>query len=720
MHAQLLLLLLASQAGQDSTYSSPAVRELVARAAARSAGAAGERRSFRAHFESSVAVVRTAPERVEGASSIEQIAGTYRARTGGFFEQHREGYRVITTGVPLPGGSLLRNGWIAPPLDGEWLNLLVASQPLDSMLAPPDSSALPADPNPRPLSAERERLYRYRGGDTVWTETPDGERLRLVRIEVWPIEPAPAQARVFRGDLYLDPLTADLRRVRGQLFTVGGPPPRLRSRVTQLAVPGARLVDLVFTEVPGAGMVPTWQWIELRVQLPLEVEGFTALRVTTRLTDPVLLAGDAGLTDLPRHAGIGSAPNDSLRRFRGWLAPATREPARVRQHMLADVGPLRARPTGPPLFAFRSNYSADFLRYNRVEGLFTGVHGMVRFRDAAPGLSLRAGVGYAWTSRVTRPGAMVRWEGRTWFAQVGAEHTLELATKFPGPLEQGFGFRAMIGQDNFDYVDRRLAGATAGRYLSENHAGLVAADVAWVEDRATPAVLAHGVIGQDLEPNPGIDPGRYRRTRLRLDINPEITPGFTAPGLALRLAYERGDGHLRYDRYQAEVVARANWRWLLFTLVGDAGMVRGDSVPPQQLFLLGGQGTLPGYSYDRFAGTRAVLLRGLLNIPLPFGSAPVRVSRTISLPPLAPTISLRVYSGYTDATTASARASISRLGTRPGAGGTTIPFAATTGRIRATTEARLLLLGGLVGVGAARPLEAGKRWKFQFSFGQTF
>ncbi len=718
MHA--LLLLLALQAGRDSTYSSPAVRDLVTRAVARNRARSTEVRGFRAHFESSVAVVRTAPERVEGATSIEQTAGTYRARTGGFFEQHREGYRVITTGVPLPGGTLLRKGWIAPPLDGEWPNLLMASRSIDQMLVLPDSSSAPADSTAHPLAPDGERLYRYGGGDTVWTETPDGERLQLVRLEVWPAERAPARTRVFRGELYFDPLTADLRRARGQLLTIGGPPPGFRARVTNLAVPSARLVDLVFTEVPGAGMVPTWQWIELRIQLPLEVEGFTALRVTTRLTDPVLFAGDAVSADSPVHAGISTAPNDSLRRFRGWLAPPTRDPARVRQRMLADVGPLRARPTGPPVFAFRNTSTGDFLRYNRVEGLFTGIHGRIRFRDAAPGLSLRAGVGYAWKSRVTRPEALIRWEGATWFAQAGAERALELATKFPGPLEQGFGLRALLGEDNFDYVDRRLAGASIGRYLSENHAGLIAADVAWVEDRATPAVLAHGALGQNLEPNPGIDPGRYRRTRLRFELNPEISPGFATPGLALRLGYERGDGHLRYDRYQAEVIARANWRWLLFTLVGDVGMVRGDSVPPQQLFLLGGQGTLPGYSYDRFAGDRAALVRGLLNIPLPFGATPIRLSRSISLPPLAPTISLRVYSGWTDASSASARASISRLGTRPGSGGTTIPFAAASGRIRATTEARLLLLGGLVGFGVARPLEAGRRWKFQFSFGQTF
>ncbi len=718
MHA--LLLLLALQSGQDSSYASPALRDLVSRAVARAEEATVRAGGFRSRFESSIAVVRTAPERVEGASSIEQIAGTYRARAGGFFEQHREGYRVITTGVPLPGGSLLAKGWIAPPLNGDWVKLFVASRPLDLMFAPPDSTPLPSDSAAQPLGPDRERFYRFTGGDTVWTETPDGERRHLVRIQVWPLPGTAARTRVFRGDLYLDPETAQLRRVRGQILSLGGAPAGLRQRVTELAVPSARLVDFVFTEVPGAGMVPTWQWIELRIQLPLETDGFTAIRVTTRLIDPSVTAGDSAAAELPSRAGVTSTPNDSLRRFHDWRHPPTTDPSRVRERMLADVGPLRARPAGAPLFAFRSQSSADFLRYNRVEGLFTGLHGLLRFRDLAPGLSLRAGVGYAWSSDVTRPAATIRWESPAWFAEGAAAHALELATKFPGPLEQGFGLRALLAEDNFDYVDRRLASVTVGHFFSPNHAGLVAAEVGWVEDRLTPAVLAHGAVGQDLDPNPGIDPGRYRRTRLRLEINPEITPAFATPGVGFRLGYERGDGHLRYDRYQAEFTARANWHGLLFTLVGNGGVVRGDSVPPQQLFLLGGQGTLPGYAYDRFAGDRAALARGLINLPLPFGATPIRVSGHFSLPPLAPTISLRVYAGWSDASTAGARASIARLGSRPVRGGGTIPFAATTGKVRATTEARLLLLGGLLGFGVARPIEAGRSWKFQFSFGQTF
>ena len=43
------------------------------------------------------------------------------------FGQYEQGYRVVTTGVPLPGSAALANGWIMPTLTGPKLDLFGAN-----------------------------------------------------------------------------------------------------------------------------------------------------------------------------------------------------------------------------------------------------------------------------------------------------------------------------------------------------------------------------------------------------------------------------------------------------------------------------------------------------------------------------------------------------------------------------------------------------------------
>ena len=75
LHPVIALLLALQQAPADTAaYSTPALRALVARAA--DSNAVFPARSFRAHFESEIAVNKALPNRVEGISSVEQYAGT--------------------------------------------------------------------------------------------------------------------------------------------------------------------------------------------------------------------------------------------------------------------------------------------------------------------------------------------------------------------------------------------------------------------------------------------------------------------------------------------------------------------------------------------------------------------------------------------------------------------------------------------------------------------
>ncbi len=716
----MFFLLLALQQAPDSTYATPALRDVVERAAVYNAAAAGQLRPFAAQFQSSIGVVRRLPDNVEGSATIEQMAGIFRWTPQGVFQQHQTGYRVITVGVPLPGASLLANGWVVPPLFGEHLPVLVASRPLAEAAAP-DSLWLPLPGALHPLSLDRARLYSFRGGDTVEIETPDRLVERLVRVEVWPRTDLAERTQVFRGSLYLDPRTGGIRRIRGQILAVGGERSGM-SKVLGAVIPGATLIDVLNTEVPGLGLFPTFQWIELQAHMPLSNESYTTIRLVTRL-GTITTEGDSSLVNGPVNptaAGLTRADPDSLGSYRAWSFPPGDALARVRGRELADVGPVRARPSGPPTLALRGTSSSDFIRYNRVEGLFLGAAGTLRFRDAVPGLSLRGGAGYAFASDMVRPQLSLTWARNDWILSARGERAIDLATKFPDPLDYGRGLRAVFASDNYDYIDRWKATLGVSRYLNRRRAGIARVEAGWTDERATPALVDQGPFGQQFLPNPGVDPGRYLRTLVRLEVSPEVSPRFARPGVGFRLRYERGDGDLEYNRYQVGLTARANAGRALFTLVGDAGVVTGVNMPAQQLFLLGGLGSLPGYEYDQFAGDKAWLARALVSIPLPFLDNPIPVGSGLSLPPVNPSVSFRFYAGQAEADDPPGLAAIGRLGTRPAADGSPVPYAVPSNGPRATVEFRLTLFGSLLGFGVARPLEPGATWKFQFALAQVF
>ena len=170
-----------------------------------------------------------------------------------------------------------------------------------------------------------------------------------------------------------------------------------------------------------------------------------------------------------------------------------------------------------------------------------------------------------------------------------------------------------------------------------------------VKDRRTVADLSDGPLGQTYTLNPTVIAYEYPRAQLSVNWHPEISSHFTRPGLALSASYEAGGGDLPYQRIQAGLVVRANWRSVVFTLVGDVGTTISDNPPTQQLFLIGGSGSMPGYDYDQFGGNVAALTRWMLSAPLPFLQAPLKIGNT-TIPPIAPNLSYRMYNGYTEST----------------------------------------------------------------------
>jgi hypothetical protein len=114
---------------------------------------------------------------------------------------------------------------------------------------------------------------------------------------------------------------------------------------------------------------------------------------------------------------------------------------------------------------------------------------------------------------------------------------------------------------------------------------------------------------------------------------------------------------------------------LILSFVGYGGLARAPTLlPTQQLFLIGGSFSLPGYDFDQFGGDQALLLTGSVGFILPFLRQPMPISKTLALPAINPNIAVLAYVGWTGASNATAQASLDRLGTRVTSDNQTVPF----------------------------------------------
>ena len=716
----MLFLLLLQQAPADTGhYSSPGLRTIVQQAV--QANAVVPARSYRAKFESEIAVNKALPNRVEGISSVEQFDGvlTWNADSG---DQHTEGYRIVTTGLPLPAGYVLGTAWIVPNLYGDRFTLL--SDPKEAVKAHAtlaDSQAARAKSVVHPLASDRDQYYAFAGGDTTDVEDASGQHRRVVVVDVTPHESFPELTRVFYGQLYLEPGTGALLRMRGQIFTIRPPGKPLKGlkKIGNALVASASLIDFQNQRIDGM-LVPTYQSGDLAILLPLTTAMGTMVRMVTRIDSVVVQPGSvnlgagAVLSEMSRT----QAPSDSLGHYNGWEHSPTDWPSRYRINDLLDVGPPRYRPTGDPVFFFRAPTTYEFFRFNRVEGIYTGIAGTLFMRDKAPGLALRGGFGYGWWNQEFKGGVDATWMKDRWLTEVTARKELAVITKFRDPLDYAMGTRPIFAQDYYDYVDRVIGQVGLGYSLEKERSSILRVDFAGVKDEQTPQELSTGPLGQDYFPNPTVTTGTYFRTKVSLIWRMDVSSHFARPGIGAQVYLENGVGDLQFTSINARLVGRENVAGLLLSFVGYGGIATAPTtLPTQQLFLIGGDFTLPGYDFDQFGGNRALLLTGSVGYVLPFLKRPIPVSKKLALPALNPNINLITYVGWTGANDLG-QASLDQLGTRVNSDGQVVPYSVTTDGAKGSIQFKLGLFGNFLGFGVARTLEADGQWAFVFSMSQ--
>ena len=746
-----LLLQLAAAAPPPRTYSSPALEAFIAAAAAANGAPPRELLGYGARIESELSLLVRDTLGRERVAQVEQVAMTATWQRGADYGLRVVGYRSQTVGVPYSALSIARS-WTVPYLYGDRLTLGVdVGQTSVPAKRQPSADSAGRGPNGdtlraiHPLATDRGRYYRFSGGDTIAVLHSRARAIPIARVRVIPnLESTSDGERIgaFDGEIDFDAERHEIVRMRGQ-FVASAPSRGRRLSVARLpGIVAVAYVEFVNAEVEGRYWLPAFQRSEFQATFaPLGAER-SIFRLVSRFRDMDVTAGLAAIDSVPADSAMGSrmerrsasyrrrlsfAPSDSVSRYGDWAEPLGAATGKVSASDFDDLAPDAWRIKGAPRFDLAPTKLEEVFRFNRIEGVYTGVAAGERFRDAVPGLTAHAYGGWAWTEQTARGGASVTKRTGLWTTGARLDRTLASTNDFTLPLENGGeGFGALFaGVDDQDYVDRRVAILGLTRVLGSTQEGLVVVEAGVGEDRAEVARLKRSPLGGGhFRLNRGVLPGRYARGAVTIELHPDVTGVYLEPGVGLVGSYEFAGSGLRWQRGELTVAARKNLRDFVIAVRANGGLVAGQPLPAQQLFELGGENALPGYDYKAFVGDRAAAAGVLAAYAFPLLRRPWRIVRSLVIPGIGPGIAIGAQSGWTELSTASGRDAIRVL-----SGGLIDcvssnecpkPLSVETHGLRATVDARLTFFGGLVGVGVARPVDRAARWRLAFRFGQEF
>ena len=727
MVALLLVLSVQIQAG-DSVYATLALRNFVGRASIENRAPPRELAGYSATVETELALILRDSIGREIVGQLEQLAALAEwHRPTGEYQLHVVGFRSQSLGAPYSALTFTRM-YTVPTLYGN--RLLVGMNdglPRGRVDTAAVRRAIRRDSAQgreryraiHPLALDRDRYYRFAGGDTVATVYYSGRRIPLLRVFVEPVRRPESNFAAFQGELEFDAERHQLVRMRGRLVTVTNARDPLFVRSTGAVA--VAFMEFENVEIDGKYWLPAYQRSEFHAQMGLLGDTRPIYRIVSRFRNYGIRTDTATIAALPdtlprTRARMTFASRDSSSRYQDWQENLGAASGKVSGGDFDDLAPDVWRSTGKPLVRFSPRHLEDLARYNRVEGLFTGLGASVQLRDAAPGLAVRGSLGIGWTSHSVRGGIAAALRRGGWIHGAHIERTLATTNDFLLSFDRGLSLGPLFGgNDDNDYVDRRAAALNTTRVLGNVERALLIIEGAVVEDRPEIARLERGVLGGEMyRPNRNAAAGAYLRGTAKLEWHPRVTGESLAPGFGARVTYEIASGELDWQRVEARLAVRQFWHGLVFASRLDGGAVFGSLFPPQVMYELGGAHDLPSYEYKEFGGDRAAVGRALAAYHLPFGRTPVRLGRLV-LPGISPGIGVGIQGGWTDATTDAARTALLALG-----GDGVTPVSRPTERVRATTDFRVTLLSGAVGFGISRPIDQPGEWKPFFVWGASF
>lgn len=697
-----------------------ALDSLIAQAALINAQIPGRLRAYRARVETEMSIALIDSGRRERTAQLEQIESEVRYRNPDRYDQRVIGYRNQSIGPTFSLMSIF-GGWTTPTLYGNHLQLGVTSATSTNRTINPRDASLAI----HPLGANRNTYYMYEGGDTAVTLfSTSGRRIPLARIRVTPRPDAPGDAILFYGDMYLDADRRQIVRMRGRLVELKNGKVTLKSGSRIPGVSGASFVELVNVEVNGEYWLPAFQRTEFQARIAFFGEFRSLVRIVSRFYD--IRANDSSWTGPPTPPDIQHnltfASRSTLERFNDWQSPIGAASTDTYFAEFDDLAPDSWSTVGGGTFRLSPRTIGEMFRFNRIEGVFTGLAVSHDFRDSAPGLSMRASLGYAWAEHVPRGlFSIQRTLGRT-TTGIRAERALSHTNDFQPPLSYGSTLSALFGSvDDYDYLDRRSVSAFVMRTLGARQRSLVRFETGPGADHAVKQNVSKGLYvakNGGFRPNRGIEPGSYVRSIASIDFNPQVSGLFVDRGVGLSASYERADGDLKWQRLEGHAAARRELGPFMLFARGDAGTLLGTP-QPQAMFELGGDLGLAGFDYKEFAGDRAALIRTVVGYTFPILRAPIRLPSALVLPGLAPGVAAGIHGGWTEVSSEQARAALLELGTINTPGGI-VPVSRPTGGMRASAEFLVTFFSGALAFGVTRPIDESARWKFTSRIGQGF
>lgn len=713
------LLLVLQQAGTDSLCANPALCRLVAQAAEVNR-APGRLATYTARVELEASVISVMDEVVDGPTAVQQVETDVRWERNGPFMQRAIGTRSRFSAVPISGMRYLLIGWIVPITYGDRFPVFGKQSGGDVAVSAPSD----VDPEliyaVHPLASDRERFYRYLSADTVDVAFPDSITRRVIRVRVTPRR-IPADRRLLvDGDIDLDPTTLQTTAIRARLLATGEPY-KVQAVLGTLRMPSSYFMELVNTPDSSGTWLPASQRFEWQGRSE-GIEGAApALRITSRFRERVVTALEPGapttFQDRPRFE-LRTAPRDSVQKYKDWYEPLGEETVRFASADFFGLDPYRPVLVGKSRFTFlKPAYREDVVRFNRVEGIYVGVPVTYVPGDRLPNTFFHANAGVAlWTGSIKYDVAGGWDNGRSRVELLGGRY-LSVTNKFRTQFDS-YALGALFSRDNWDYVDRYMINVRAIQRLGGNRGSRIQLEAGWTQDKSLQRVLDTDPWVGYLRPNRGIYTGSYFRTLATLDIHPDISAQFVRQGWGFQVVYDGGFGDLNYSRIQGRAVGRKDFSRAFIVGVIQAGTTLGDSIPPQQLFEVGGAVGLPGFEYKQFAGNSGVLGRVRLTLPIPIFTLGGPINRALSIPTSQPSISFGYQGAWTTISNAGAQAAVTALGYMfdTGSGqtavdsttGVPLPASVASGGWKSSIDVRVGFFGGALAIGVAKPLTKGQ------------
>lgn len=701
----------------DNVYSSRELRDFVTAAARENHAPPPAFRGYRAHVETEMSLLIRDTLGRERAGQIEQLASGVRWTRGSEYAMHVVGYRAQSLGPSISTLSFL-TGWTEPSLYGE--RILLGAQFITSRRRKGrERDSLFAV---HPFSSDRDRFYRFSGGDTITTLRSPGREIPIVRVRVTPHLRDSTRFAAFSGEIDVDATRHQIVRMRGQFVVLGK---RKSGKNIIERIPGVVAVaysEFINAEIDQKYWLPASQRTEFQTTIAALGRERAVMRIVSKFSDyqiddtSAIIASNDSL-HIPHTTTW--AKSDSVSHFNDWESSLGEATTTAKASDFDDLGPDVWKATGATRVELAPTNWDNIVRYNRVEGLFTGAEANVRMRSTFPGFTYGGAIGWAWTEKTAKGAVHASLKRGLNNFSLGLERSLASTNDFIlAGQGKSDGINGLIASfDDFDYMDRRSALGTVSHIVGSLDRALVTVQVGAGSDRKETARLEHGLIaGGKFRSNRGIDEGSYALGVAEVDIHPSASEEFVQAGFGARLHYEVGHGDLNWQRATIGISGREYFGPVAIAVNADAGAVLGKKIPPQSLFELGGSSILPGYGYKEFAGDRAALFRGFSSYTLPVLRSPRRVWRTVYMPGLAPGFAAGIQGGWSRLSGDAARTSVSRLGlTSEGQ-----PLSRETDGVRATFGFGATLFSGNFHLGVARPIDRAANWKFVAGFGPSF